>query len=57
MFMDTMNSRGGNSVAIGFDQLIGAIQTSVVDSTENNCPSYESGRRMVIRSTTRRPAT
>ena len=44
MFVDTMNSLGGNGVAMGFDQLINALQTGVVDGAENNEPSYESGQ-------------
>ena len=44
MFVDTMNSLGGNGVAMGFDQLINAMQTGVVDGAENNYPSYESGQ-------------
>ena len=35
---------GGNGVAMGFDQLINAMQTGVVDGAENNEPSYESGQ-------------
>ncbi len=44
VFVDTMNSLGGNGVAMGFDQLINALQTGVVDGAENNEPSYESGQ-------------
>ena len=44
VFVDTMNSLGGNGVAMGFDQLINAMQTGVVDGAENNYPSYESGQ-------------
>src|SRR6186997_1529519 len=44
VFVDTMNSRGGNGVAMGFDQLVNAMQTGVVDGAENNEPSYESGQ-------------
>src|SRR6185503_3790663 len=44
VFVDSMNSLGGNGVAMGFDQLIGAMQTGVVDGAENNYPSYESGQ-------------
>jgi tripartite ATP-independent transporter DctP family solute receptor len=43
VFVDTMNSLGGNGVAMGFDQLVNAMQTGVVDGAENNEPSYESG--------------
>ena len=44
MFVDTMNSLGGNGVAMGFDQLINAMQTGIVDGAENNEPSYVSGQ-------------
>ena len=44
LFVDTMNSLGGNGVAMGFDQLISGMQTGVVDGAENNEPSYESGQ-------------
>jgi tripartite ATP-independent transporter DctP family solute receptor len=44
VFVDTMNSLGGNGVAMGFDQLINALQTGVVDGAENNEPSYDSGQ-------------
>jgi tripartite ATP-independent transporter DctP family solute receptor len=44
VFVDSMNALGGNGVAMGFDQLIGAMQTGVVDGAENNFPSYASGQ-------------
>ncbi len=44
LFVDTMNALGGNGVAMGFDQLINALQTGVVDGAENNEPSYDSGQ-------------
>ncbi|MGL4240293.1 MAG: TRAP transporter substrate-binding protein [Beijerinckiaceae bacterium] len=44
LFVDTMNALGGNGVAMGFDQLINAMQTGVVDGAENNEPSYASGQ-------------
>ena len=44
VFVDTMNSLGGNGVAMGFDQLINAMQTGVVDGAENNEPTYDSGQ-------------
>lgn len=44
VFVETMNALGGNGVAMGFDQLINAMQTGVVDGAENNEPSYESGQ-------------
>jgi tripartite ATP-independent transporter DctP family solute receptor len=44
IFVDTMNSLGGNGVSMGFDQLINAMQTGVVDGAENNYPTYASGQ-------------
>src|SRR5688572_6978013 len=44
VFVDTMNSLCGNGVAMGFDQLINAMQTGVVDGAENNEPSYATGQ-------------
>src|SRR5204863_5503757 len=40
MFVDMMNSLGGNGVAMGYDQVFGALQTGVVDGAENNPPSF-----------------
>src|SRR6188474_400309 len=40
IFVDTMNAMGGNGVAMGFDQLINALQTKVVDGAENNEPTF-----------------
>jgi tripartite ATP-independent transporter DctP family solute receptor len=44
LFVDTMNALGGNGVSMGFDQLINALQTGVVDGAENNYPSYANGQ-------------
>ncbi len=44
VFVDTMNSLGGNGIAMGFDQLVSALQTGVVDGAENNEPSYSTGQ-------------
>jgi tripartite ATP-independent transporter DctP family solute receptor len=44
LFVDTMNALGGNGVAMGYDQLINALQTGVVDGAENNYPSYATGQ-------------
>jgi len=44
VFVDTMNALGGNGVAMGYDQLVNALQTGVVDGAENNEPSYETGQ-------------
>jgi TRAP-type C4-dicarboxylate transport system substrate-binding protein len=39
-----MNALGGNGVAMGFDQLVNAMQTGVVDGAENNAPTYATGQ-------------
>jgi tripartite ATP-independent transporter DctP family solute receptor len=44
VFVDTMNALGGNGISMGFDQLVSALQTGVVDGAENNEPSYASGQ-------------
>src|SRR6476661_9531643 len=44
VFVDTMNAIGGNGVAMGYDQLVSALQSGVVDGAENNEPSYETGQ-------------
>src|SRR6266699_2163540 len=44
VFVDTMNALGGNGVAMGYDQLVSAPQSGVVDGAENNEPSYETGQ-------------
>ena len=44
MFVDMANAMGANGVAMGYDQLINALQTGVVDGAENNYPSYDSGQ-------------
>ncbi|MGE3064526.1 MAG: TRAP transporter substrate-binding protein [Hyphomicrobiaceae bacterium] len=44
VFVDTMNALGGNGVPMGYDQLINALQTGVIDGAENNEPSYASGQ-------------
>ena len=44
VFVETMNALGGNGVAMGYDQLINALQTGVVDGAENNPPSYATGQ-------------
>jgi len=40
MFVDMMNSLGGNGVSMGYDQVFSALQTCVVDGAENNPPSF-----------------
>src|SRR5712692_11482295 len=44
VFVDTMNALGGNGVAMGFDQLVNAMQTGVVDGAEHNYPTYATGQ-------------
>ena len=53
IFVDTMNALGGNGVAMGFDQVINALQTGVVDGAENNPPSYTRATTIRSPSTTR----
>ena len=58
LFVDTMNSIGGNGVPMSFDQLFTAMQTGVVDGAENNYPTYESGQHYQLCEVLhRRPAT
>ena len=40
IFIEMMNSLGGNGVAMGYDQVFSALQTGVIDGAENNPPSY-----------------
>src|ERR1700742_5347641 len=40
IFIDMMNALGGNGVAMGYDQVFGALQTGVIDGAEHNPPSY-----------------
>jgi tripartite ATP-independent transporter DctP family solute receptor len=42
MFVDMANAMGANGVAMGYDQVVNALQTGVVDGAENNYPSYDS---------------
>ncbi|MGH6922327.1 MAG: TRAP transporter substrate-binding protein [Propylenella sp.] len=44
MFVDMANAMGANGVAMGYDQLINAMQTGIVDGAENNYPSYSTGQ-------------
>jgi len=39
IFVETMNAMGGNGVAMGFNELLPALQTGVVDGAENNPPT------------------
>src|SRR6202165_206863 len=40
MFVDMMNSLGGNGISMGYDQVFSALQTGVVAGAENNPPSF-----------------
>ena len=40
IFIDMMNSLGGNGIAMGYDQVFSSLQTGVIDGAENNPPSY-----------------
>lgn len=44
IFVEMVNSLGGSGVAMGYDQLISAMQTGIVDGAENNYPSYANGQ-------------
>jgi tripartite ATP-independent transporter DctP family solute receptor len=44
IFVEMVNALGGNGISMGFDQLVGALETGVVDGAENNYPSYVSGQ-------------
>ena len=39
LFVETMDAMGGKGVAMGFNELFGALQTGVVDGAENNPPT------------------
>jgi tripartite ATP-independent transporter DctP family solute receptor len=39
LFVETMNAMGGNGVAMGFNELLPALQSGVVDGAENNPPT------------------
>lgn len=44
MFVDMANAMGANGVAMGYDQVVNALQTGVVDGAENNYPSFETSQ-------------
>lgn len=48
IFVEMVNSLGGNGLPIAYNELIPAMQTGVVDGAENNPPSYESGKHYEI---------
>jgi tripartite ATP-independent transporter DctP family solute receptor len=40
IFIAMMNALGANGIAMGYDQVLSALQTGVIDGAENNPPSY-----------------
>jgi tripartite ATP-independent transporter DctP family solute receptor len=48
IFVEMMDSFGGNGIPIAFNELYTAMQTGVVDGAENNPPSYESGKHYEV---------
>jgi len=48
IFVDMVNSMGGNGLPIAYNELYTAMQTGVVDGAENNPPSYESGKHYEV---------
>ena len=48
IFVEMVNSLGGNGLPIAFNELYTAMQTGVVDGAENNPPSYESGKHYEV---------
>jgi tripartite ATP-independent transporter DctP family solute receptor len=43
VFVDTVESLGGVGVGLGYDRLVDAFKSGMVDGAENNEPSYEAG--------------
>lgn len=48
IFIEMVNSMGGNGLPISFSELYTSMQTGVVDGAENNPPSYESGKHYEV---------
>jgi TRAP-type C4-dicarboxylate transport system substrate-binding protein len=48
IFVEMVNSMGGNGLPIAYNELYTAMQTGVVDGAENNPPSYESGKHYEV---------
>jgi tripartite ATP-independent transporter DctP family solute receptor len=48
IFIEMVNSLGGNGLPVAFNELYTAMQTGVVDGAENNPPSYESGKHYEV---------
>ena len=40
VFIDTINSMGGNGIAMATGEIFSALQTGVIDGAENNPPTY-----------------
>src|SRR6516165_6563577 len=55
VFVDTMNALGGNGVAMGFDQLVNAMQTGVVEGPRTIIRPTRPGSTTATPSTTRSP--
>ncbi len=48
IFVDMVNSMGGNGLSVAFNELYTAMQTGVVDGAENNPPTYHSQKHYEI---------
>ena len=48
IFIEMVNSMGGNGLPVAFNELYTSMQTGVVDGAENNPPSYESGKHYEV---------
>jgi len=48
IFVEMVNSMGGNGLSVSFNELYTAMQTGVVDGAENNPPTYNSHKHYEI---------
>lgn len=48
IFIEMMSAMGGNGIPIAFNELYSALQTGVVDSAENNPPSYSTQKHFEV---------
>ena len=48
IFVEMVNSMGGNGLSVAFNELYTAMQTGVVDGAENNPPTYDSHKHYEI---------
>ncbi len=48
IFVDMVNSMGGNGISVAFNELYTAMQTGVVDGAENNPPTYDSHKHYEV---------